>query len=227
MQHHLLHKHIENRPTCRTIITEIAERLYAKDVVNIHRMLNRRIKKSRAKTCTSRRGHSRKQGITGLSNPPWEVNGLNHTLGFLAWGELSTRRTSPLTWFENQWDWQWVYKKSRLCSWRVYIHSLYSWRKGGGRRVKLSRFWLVSHGHHRLEWIPTPAPLAHQCSSTQGWRVPWPRRVKTVGYRAGSDPAQHLNRVRIAITGAHRGTRSGAVQSPDCILTIPVSTLGT
>ena len=48
----------------------------------------------------------------------------------------------------------------------------------------------------------------------------------TVRDRVGSDPAQQLNRMRTAITGAHRGTRSGAVQSPDWYpRTIPVSTL--
>lgn len=189
-------------------------------------MLNRKDKEIMSRPAPPEGDTEENGGLHGLSNPPWEVNGLNHTLGFLVWGEPSTRRTSPLTWFENQWDWQWVYKKSRLCSWRVTYACLLlkkRWRKKN-ETVKVSdRFPMAT-----TDWMDRPLwpLLLTSVAPHKGEECHDQGECATVGHRVGSDPAQHLNRVRKAITGAQKGTRSGAVQSPDWYpRTIPVSTL--
>ena len=50
-----------------------------------------------------------------LGDPPWGTKGLGHVLGTLTLGS-NTRKMSPLSWFENQWDLLEGYKQPRLSS---------------------------------------------------------------------------------------------------------------
>lgn len=172
-------------------------------------MLNRKDKEITSRPAPPEGDTEENGGLHGLSNPPWEVNGLNHTLGFLVWGEPSTRRTSSLTWFENQWDWQGVYKKSRLCSWRVHIRSLTPEEKVEEEEWNCQGLWPVSHGHHRLNGSPLQPLLLTSVAPHKGEECHDQGECATVGHRVGSDPAQHLNRVRTAITGATEAPDQG------------------
>ena len=66
-------------------------------------------------------GKGNYMGLEILS--PWGVRCLSHILDTPGLGS-NTRKTSPLSWFGNQWNWQEGCKKHRLCSWRMCTHVL-------------------------------------------------------------------------------------------------------
>ena len=66
--------------------------------------------------CAPRRDHRKEGDYTGRV-PSWRVSSLSHI--FSAPNLRSdTEKTSPLSWFENQWDYQEKHKKCRFYSWR-------------------------------------------------------------------------------------------------------------
>ena len=84
-----------------------------------------------------RRSHRGGEGYQGLGDPPWGVRGLSHMVGTQALGS-DTRKTSPLSWFGNQWDLQEGCKKPRLSLRRAHT-LVYSWKQGSGSRLTLPR----------------------------------------------------------------------------------------
>ena len=64
---------------------------------------------------TTTMGDKKRRGYHRLGDPPWEERGLSHILDTAAPGS-DTRKTSPLSWFENQWGLPEGCKKPRLCS---------------------------------------------------------------------------------------------------------------
>ena len=67
-------------------------------------------------------GHRRWERYPGLGDPPWGMKDSNHIFDTLALGS-NTRKTSALTWFENQYYLQDSSKKLRLHSWRTRAHT--------------------------------------------------------------------------------------------------------
>ena len=80
-------------------------------------------------------GDKEEEGDYTGGDIPWVVSGLSHILG--APGLASeTRKMSPLSCLENQWDWQESCKKPSLHSWKVYTHCLLP-KHGRRSRLKL------------------------------------------------------------------------------------------
>ena len=50
-----------------------------------------------------RREHRKVGGSRGLREPPWRLSSWNHVMGNPVLG-FDMRKTSPLSWLENQWD---------------------------------------------------------------------------------------------------------------------------
>ena len=78
------------------------------------------------RTCTPRRRHRRGGGYHGLRDPPWGVRGSTYILGTPAL-RPNIRKTSPLSWFENQQDLLEGCKKPRLHS--CLLTQKTRWRK--------------------------------------------------------------------------------------------------
>lgn len=83
-------------------------------------------------TCTPERGHRRRRSLEELGYPPWGV------------------RVSPLSWSENQWDWQKGCNNPRLSA-EECIHVCLLPKQGRGSRLKLPGtptgfLWLPWHG---------------------------------------------------------------------------------
>ena len=96
--------------------------LLHKDCKNPHRVSKEGRRSDQVSTCNPRMGHRRWERYPGLGDPPWGMKDSNHIFDTLALGS-NTRKTSALTWFENQYYLQDSSKKLRLHSWRTRAHT--------------------------------------------------------------------------------------------------------
>lgn len=126
-----------------------------------------------------RRGPRRGGDITGLEIPP-EERGVQITLWSPSALGSNTGKTSPLSWFANQWHLKEDDKKLILHLWRRH-----TWLHLGTRRQQIETAQGSGLFPRPAVWVCTPTITKH-CSWPWhklkiGWRLPLSRRVCNCG----------------------------------------------
>ena len=135
------HGHIKQTSPCGSILTEKKKWETGRKTLNnqgykkIHTESGRKRREMIRSGPVSLEVDTEEEGDYMGSEIPWEwAVWTTYWVGVLG---SNARRMSPLSWFKNQWDWQWGFRKPRLHSWRVHTCWLTPPKKCRGNRLKL------------------------------------------------------------------------------------------
>lgn len=146
------------------------------------------------------------RGDHRLRDPPWRVRGSGHIIGIPAL-KSDTRKISPLSWSEHQWELPEDYRKGRFPFLKEHTLGLlipdHSVKAADG---ELLGFWSACRDHPSTppspHWAPAAAPLPLVWLSTQAEAAVCSEHVHTWRYLGSAQtPALPLTRLETAIAG--------------------------